>query len=47
MDKTDETVPSTFFLTFTPQKHLLKTEKSKPPPHPPIQYCFALKNRNV
>ena len=43
MDKTDETVPSNFFLTFAPQEHLLKTEKSKPPPHSPIQYCFGLK----
>ena len=31
------------FLTFTPREHPLKTEKSKPPPHPPIQYCFGLK----
>ena len=43
MYKTDETVPSNFFLTFAPQEHPLKTEKSKPPPHPPIQYCFGLK----
>ena len=44
MDKTDETVLSNFFfLTFAPQEHPLKTEKSKPTPHSPIQYCCGLK----